>query len=189
MTNERDHIQPARTAAILTILRDSRRAETADCFPRDQDAAAQPGLYTWWADQEGIRILSTPLRTTLPPLIYLGQAGAAPSSTTLYLRVARCHIAGSLSNSTFRRTLAAVLREPLGLVVVGRMKLDQPSEERLSLWIRRHLTVVIAPYRDRGALKALEHNLLTQLDPPLNLNGMPPNAVRRRLQMLRKALG
>jgi hypothetical protein len=89
----------------------------------------QPGLYSWWADQDG----------------------------------------------------AAQLSEGVGFpVFVGR---------RLSAWMREHLSVAVYPYPNRDALADLEDRVLEVLDPPLNLEGMPPSTLRARLSALRSRLG
>jgi hypothetical protein len=109
-------------------------------------------------------------------------------STTLLTRVTRCHIYGALANSTFRRSLAAIIREPLRLEVIGPVKVDSPSEERLSVWICRHLTVTIGAFPDRHTLNAIEDVLLAEFNPPQNLKGMPSSPIRLRVRVLRGAL-
>src|SRR5688572_21582793 len=105
-------------SSIVAALRDSGRAERPDGFPRDRRAASQPGLYSWWADREGLSLLSDALKVPLESLIYAGQAGATkwPSGKqgtgTLYSRIRGQHIMGGLRGSTFRITLAAVLYKP-----------------------------------------------------------------------------
>jgi len=57
----------------------------------------------------------------LAGLIYAGQAGATRwpsgkrSASTLWNRVVSMHLPGAAEFSTFRRTLAAILRSVLGL--------------------------------------------------------------------------
>jgi hypothetical protein len=154
----------------------------------------EAGLYSWWANPEGLLQLAAPFEVPLPPLIYAGQAGAAStragtaSTATLRSRIGGHHLSGNIRSSTFRRTLAAVLREPLGLRLADRGRLDAQSNRLLSAWIRDHLSVAWVPWPERGSLAALEHAVLGRLDPPLNLMGMPPTAVRRRLRELRHAL-
>ncbi len=88
------------------------------------------------------------------------------------------HARGRAEFSTFRRTLAAALREPLALAYE-----DDP---RLDDWIDAHLRVVPLPVDDPDSLSELEDDVLEQLDPPLNLQGMAPSPVRARLSQLRR---
>jgi hypothetical protein len=88
------------------------------------------------------------------------------------------HLDGPAKFSTFRLTLGSVLMEPLGLRSV-----DDP---RLSEWIQNHLRVIAVAVDDADTLKSTEHQVLKQLDPPLNLMGMPPTPIRRRLSELRR---
>jgi hypothetical protein len=119
-----------------------------------------------------------------PGLVYAGQAGATrwpsgqPSTNTLWSRLTRMHARGRAEFSTFRRTLAAVLRKPLGLTHEDAPRLDE--------WIDEQLSVVALPVTDPDALAELEDDVLEQLDPPLNLPGMRPTAIRTRLKELRR---
>jgi len=49
---------------LVAALRDPRTAEPARTFPRDTGAATQPGLYAWWVDAEGLRVLIEQLQTS-----------------------------------------------------------------------------------------------------------------------------
>ena len=139
-------------------------------------------------------IISRALRADLPPLIYVGQAGATSSrsrskrSATLGSRIAGNHLRGNISSSTFRKTLAAVLVEPLGLRLVRPGSLDKESNQSLSSWISEHLSVAIAPVLDREDLADVEQAVLRILDPPLNMMHMSPTPVRTRLAELRAQL-
>jgi hypothetical protein len=176
----------------VAALGDRNMAESPRTFPRDARAAAAPGLYAWWADETALVVLASTLHAELPPLIYAGQAGATStrslkeSRATLGSRIKSNHIGGNVRASTFRHTLAAVVRAPLGLRAERQGRLDRASEECLTSWIKEHLVVAIRPYSDAVNLEALEHGVLTVLDPPLNLRGMLPNPTRRRLRTLRR---
>jgi hypothetical protein len=169
-------------------------AEPAALFPRDRASADHAGLYSWWSDDDGLRVLSLPFALPLSPLIYAGQTGGTTTRSkvqrvaTLRSRIGANHLNGNVSSSTFRETLTAVLREPLGLRLEASRRLDRSSNGRLSDWMRQHLSIVTFPVEDRGALAELEHEVLERLDPPLNLMGMPPSEVRARLRQLRSAL-
>jgi hypothetical protein len=147
-------------------------------------AANSPGLYSWWIDDGGAADVSRGLGLPFEPgLIYAGLAGATrwPSGTrsrsTLWLRIATMHLAGSHEFSTFRRTLGAILASANGSTRV--------NEEQLSDWMRDHLRVVVVPSEDRDELGRLETRVLKMLDPPLNLQGMTLTPVRKRLKALR----
>ena len=87
------------------------------------------------------------------------------------------HLAGSHEFSTFRRTLGAVIASANGSTNV--------NEQELSEWMQEHLKVVAVPFDDRDELGRLEKRVLTALDPPLNLQGMSSNPLRKRLKILR----
>jgi hypothetical protein len=124
--------------------------------------------------------------------VYAGQAGATawPSGirrvATLRSRIGGNHIRGSVRGSTFRLTLAAVLRGPLELQVAGPRKLGSGSEQRLTTWILTHLEVGVHPFPDADRVSELERSVLSLLDPPMNLEGMPLTALRTVLSALRR---
>ena len=164
---------PDQALRVPELLRSERRA------------LEQAGLYSWWVDEPGARDLSSGLRLPVAAgLIYAGQAGATrwpsgrPSSNNLWSRLTRMHARGRAEFSTFRRTLAAALREPLALT--------SEDDPRLDDWIDAHLRVVALPVDDPGTLSELEDDVLEELDPPLNLQGMAPSPVRARLSQLRR---
>ena len=76
-------------------------------------------------------------------LIYAGQAGATRwpsgkrSRNTLWGRITGMHLGGAAEFSTFRRTLAAILRLVLSLTAE-----DDPQ---LSAWINARLRVIAVP--------------------------------------------
>jgi hypothetical protein len=144
-----------------------------------------PGLYSWWADDQGAADLSRGLGLPVPGgLIYAGQAGATRwpsgqrSQGTLWGRITGMHLGGAAEFSTFRRTLAAILRPVLGL--------DTEDDPKLSAWISTHLGVNAVPVPDPDRLAEVETAVLDLLDPPLNLRGRPPTAIRARLAELRR---
>jgi hypothetical protein len=144
-----------------------------------------PGLYSWWVDDQGAADLSRGLGLPVPGgLIYAGQAGATrwPSGQrtqgTLWGRITGMHLAGAAEFSTFRRTLAAILRPVLGL--------DTEDDPKLSAWISTRLGVSTVPVPDPDRLAEAETTVLDLLDPPLNLRGRPPTPIRARLAELRR---
>jgi hypothetical protein len=78
--------------------------------------------------------------------------------------------------------------QPLALSRIARRQLDPQSEERLSAWMRAHLEVAVFSFGDRDPLADIEHCVLSELDPPLNLDGMPSTPLRSELSLLRSAL-
>ena len=106
---------------------------------------------------------------------------------SLRKRIGSNHLRGTVRGSTFRRTLAACLRQPLALEVAP-AGLMRESEQRLSQWMRARLEVAVHPFRDRDALAHLEDEVLVALNPPLNLEGLPQTALRARVSELRSDL-
>ena len=119
--------------------------------------------------------------------LYVGQAGAtrwpsgSNSTATLKSRIRSNHIRGNLSSSTFRRTISALLRQPLNLRLAEPGKLVPEDNRRVSRWIEDHLRIAIVPSEDRDSLESVEQAVLDTLDPPFNLDGRPPTDLRRSL--------
>lgn len=154
-----------------------------------------PGLYSWWVDDAGAGELSDGLGHHVEAgRIYVGQTGATkwPSGTagtaTLAGRIRGNHLGGRIRGSTFRLTLAACLLRPLALVRTAPRQLNPGSEARLSAWMRDRLEVAVFAVLDRDSLADLEHRVLSDLDPPLNLDGMRPTPLRSDLTRLRAQL-
>ena len=180
--------------ALVARLTNLAHSEPAAGFPADRTASGYPGLYSWWADDNALDILSAPFGIRLPPLIYAGQTGATSTRSrrarlaTLGSRICTNHLNGNVASSTFRKTLTAVLFEPLSLKLSGPQCLDKTSNAAVSGWMRAHLCLVIAPHPDRERLAEVEHAVLQRIDPPLNLMGMPPTPIRATLSGLRRRL-
>lgn len=176
------------------MLTDPANAVEPLNFPRDRAEAAMPGMYAWWGDELARRVLGDEIGTELPPLLYVGQAGATkwPSGTrsaaTLASRIGQQHIRGNARSSTFRLTISVLLLNRLGLVPAAGGKLDARSNGLVSAWIAEHLRVAIAPYGDCDTLGVAEAEVVTQLDPPLNLGHCLPSDARARLRGLRHSL-
>jgi hypothetical protein len=164
--------------AALAALGNSAARVPARSWPGSLTGLDQPGLYAWWVDLSGAAMLSVSLGAEVAAgRIYAGQAGATawPSGTrrvaTLRSRIGGNHIRGSVRGSTFRLTLAAVLRGPLELKVAGPRKLDSGSEQRLTTWILTHLEVAVHPFPDADRLGDLARSVLSSLDPPREPGG------------------
>jgi hypothetical protein len=164
----------------------SRALSPQELLGGGRDHLLVPGLYSWWVDDRGAADLSRGLgHPVLAGLIYAGQAGATRwpsgqrSQGTLWDRITGMHLGGAAEFSTFRRTLAAILRPVLGL--------DTEDDPKLSAWISTHLGVNAVPVPDPDRLAEAETAVLDLLDPPLNLRGRPPTAIRARLAELRRS--
>lgn len=180
---------------LVAALADSMRAQAPATFPRDAKAAANPGLYSWWGDEEARRVLAAGLDVdALPPLLYVGQAGATkwpsgkPSNATLRSRIGQQHIRGNARSSTFRLTISAILLAELDLQPAPGGLLTPKSNRVVSGWIATHLQVAIVPFADRDRLGVVEATVVARLDPPLNLDHCTSSAIRTRLSELRRAL-
>ena len=179
----------------IAVLSDRAARISARDWPGRLSQINTPGMYSWWVDGGGASDLSLGLDNPVGAgLIYAGQTGATkwPSgkrgSQTLAARVGGNHLRGSTRGSTFRLTLAACLSAQLGLRAAAPRRLDPVSEENLTDWMQQHLEVAVTTFQNADALRDLERQVLATLDPPLNLDGMPPTAVRRALSARRSQL-
>jgi hypothetical protein len=183
--------------AALQALDPRARRVPAAAWPADlaDPLIDQPGLYSWWVDEDGAMDLARGIGAAVAAgRVYAGQTGATswPSgkvpTSTLKSRIGRNHLRGTIRGSTFRLTLAAGLGQALGLKPAGPRRLEPTSEETLSKWMRKHLEVVVHPFEYRDPLGDLEERLLRALDPLLNLDGRPETQIRISLRTLRHAL-
>ena len=186
---------PGDVMAALLALDTEPRILSACGWPADLEQIDSPGMYAWWVDEAGAEMLGRGLEAELAPgRIYVGLTGATkwPSGSTvrstLRQRVGRNHIRGRIGGSTFRLTLASILRGELALRVTAKRTLEPTSESALTGWIARHLAVAVHPFPVADALADLERKVLARLDPPLNLDERPPSPVRDRLRELRRQL-
>ena len=141
---------------------------------------AEAGIYGWWF-RDGPPMV--PLEGTVEKhgyrLLYVGIAPRRPSkdgsvsNSTLRQRLAGNHLGGSLSSSTVRRTLAALLQDELGLQVgrrpSGKLAMSKDDKCKLTGWMADHaalsLMVLLTPWQIEDAL------LQSDLPLPLNLAG------------------
>ena len=91
------------------------------------------------------------------------------------------HLGGRHDFSTFRLSLGSILASARTETEI--------DEERLTAWMHEHLRFVTIPVDDGDALDGLERAVLRELDPPLNLDKMPPSPIRGRLTELRRQYG
>jgi hypothetical protein len=138
------------------------------------DLPGVSGFYAWWMDTGSIPQLQGPrnAKASKLELLYVGIAPVRPTSTqSIRTRVIGNHLRGNTGSSTFRFSLAALLAVELDLHPIKRhSKVVLPLEENraLSEWQRRHLSLTFAPYPEPWTI---EHAVIVQLKPPLNLAG------------------
>jgi hypothetical protein len=169
----------------LRLSDPSRALSPQDLLDRGRGSLLVPGLYSWWVDEKGAADLSRGLgHPVTGGMIYAGQAGATRwpsgkrSANTLWGRITGMHLGGAAEFSTFRRTLAAILRPVL--------ELSSEDDPQLSAWINAHLRVNAVPVPDADRLGQIETAVLGTLDPPLNLSSRPITPIRARLAELRR---
>ncbi len=171
------------TAVDVEVLLDPARAVSpAALLERGPEGLDVPGLYTWWIDEAGAADVSRGMGYPVAPgLLYAGKAGghrreAAPSSATLWGRIAGNHPRGNARSSTFRKSLAAVL----GAAGVAH------SEDELTAWMHAHLRVHPLPVPSADVAR-LEDDLVARARPPLNLAGLPKDDARSALSPAARA--
>ncbi len=173
---------------VLSGLRDVASAMTlAEVLATAGSGLRMPGMYSWWVDEAGAADLSTGLgHPVAPGLLYAGLAGATrsggkSSSNTLWGRISTMHLGKNHNFSTLRLSLGSTLANAHGQTAI--------DEAQLTHWMHAHLRLITIPVGDADSLDALETDLLTALDPPLNLAKVAKNPLRQRLSALRKQYG
>ncbi|RBY88124.1 GIY-YIG nuclease family protein [Blastococcus sp. TBT05-19] len=133
------------------------------------EVPAEPGLYAWWAPAGAVPGIPGPAHPTVAlELLYVG---IAPSRTTsrasLRSRVLGNHAGGNTGSSTLRRSLAALLTDSQGYRTrwTSRTVLEPADEQRLSAWMREHLSLTWAVH---PAPWDVEAAVIERLTPPLN---------------------
>jgi len=195
MTERRKAATEAELAAALEHLAESPDRISAKDWPAHFAGIDGPGMYSWWVDERGGVDLTEGLGEPITQgRIYAGLTGATkwPSgkvgSATLRSRIGSNHLGGRIRSSTFRLTLAASLLNTLELQLDGPKRLSKDSEARLTAWMRGHLSVAVFVFPKADVLADLENEVLSVLDPPLNLAGLPRTSTRAKLTELRAAL-
>ena len=182
------------TEDIVARLSNPDEAEDPLRISGNSVAGDSPGLYSWWADSTANDLFANVVGSVpADRCVYVGQTGATQPSgkssrATLKNRILGNHLRGNVGSSTFRKTISAILFEPMNLRLEKPGQLASDSNKVVSAWIKDHLRVAIVPYTDRDSLLDVEKQVLASLDPPLNLDGVPTNDLRRRLKDLRKRL-
>ena len=183
-----------RADQVARLLIDPANRNPVRSFPDGHTDLDQPGLYAWFADLEARHLLTDVLGAPFDELIYAGQAGASTRRSgtvrvaTLGSRIGGNHLHGNIESSTFRKTLTAVLLEPIGLRLSLAGRLDPESNQAVSRWMADHLSLATIGCPDRSVLARLEEEVLSLLAPPLNLMGMVRTPARLRLMKLRSSL-
>jgi len=166
--------------AIESVL-EALSAQTWTFHEAVTSCPSLPGLYAIHArgPAESTRIRVWVQLGLGPPVdrrpLYVGK-----SEDDLAGRDVRDHFSGPSGGSTVRRSLAALLREDLGLKACPRNPdrpgyfanygLETQSELRLSHWMSECLTLAVWPKLAKaGELRTLEEAVIRQLHPPLNL--------------------
>lgn len=175
-------------AELVERLRDSDRAiQPADFLATGGTGLRAPGLYSWWVDADGAIDLSRGLgHPVLQGLIYAGLAGATRTSgrkskNTLWGRIKTMHLGGRHEFSTFRLSLGSILAEASGAAEI--------DEGALTGWMHTHLRLIAIPVGDADTLGVVETGVLSELNPPLNLDKVTRDPLRTQLSTLRKKHG
>jgi hypothetical protein len=185
---ENDAVGGSSGTTVISQLQDGETATAlADIIAGGGADLRVPGMYSWWIDDAGAVDLTRGLGHRIQPgLIYAGLAGAtrsggAASSNTLWGRIATMHLGNRHEFSTLRRSLGSILAESHGQPTI--------DEKQLTRWMHAHLRVIPIPIADVDTLDRLESEILTELDPPLNLAKVPKTPLRQQLSVLRKKYG
>lgn len=141
---------------------------------KDGGVPAEPGVYEWWlASSDALPEVPAYPHPTEPGLrlLYVGIGPRdAASKETLRSRGLKKHVGSGLADSTFRRSLAALLWEEHGwtprLTDAGRFKFSPEDDAGLRAWQERNLRLswvhVERPWD-------VEDFAIGQLEPPFNL--------------------
>ena len=133
-----------------------------------------PGFYAWWINDERISDATPalPLNRPLPvqkpwSLLYIGICPKKPSNRTIEDRILKDHRGNSIGSSTFRFSLAALLRGQLALTPQQGFDRARISDEpRLGEWIDKNCGLTFAQCDQPWTV---EKEIIETLCPPLNL--------------------
>jgi hypothetical protein len=157
-------------AAVVPALRALPRPLPEVSGPADDGGApTEPGLYAWWSVPGSVPGITGPRHPEADlELLYVGIAPSrATSRATLRSRLLGNHASGNTGSSTLRRSLAALLTESQGYRTrwTSRTVLLPEDEQRLTAWMREHLSVAWAVH---PAPWEVEAAVIEALRPPLN---------------------
>lgn len=180
------------------LLRPERLISAAEIVADGRLIPSVAGIYGWWFRGD---IPYVPLERTLScqdhRLLYVGIAPREPSrngsvsSSNLRKRICRDHLGRRIARSTLRRSLAALLKDELGLNIVpngaGKQAMSVQDEGKLTGWIREHGAVSWVacdrPWKTEAELLANVHIAF-----PINITGAL-QAFRQHLLALRSGTG
>jgi hypothetical protein len=176
---------------VTTLTRTPLSTSDARRSPADGGLPEKAGFYAWWSSAgaiAGVPLVPHPMEPTLG-LFYVGISPAnATSKQSVRTRVINSHLSGNLGSSTFRLTLAALLRQPLDLHPEMRTtKVVLPPAENTSLsgWQATHLRLTWCVCADPWTI---EHQVIQKMQPPLNLAANAQHPFHRTLTEARRAL-
>ncbi|PZH02142.1 hypothetical protein C1I97_21840 [Streptomyces sp. NTH33] len=138
------------------------------------------GLCAWWAAPDVLPSFPGPANSADPGhrLLYVGKA------TRLRSRITSDHLRQS-GSSTLRRTLAGLLmpaEDYRTAWTADRVALVPEDEERLTVWMHKHLALTWTEHPDPSAVR---DSLISRLCPPFNVGGAQPGAVRDAVEEAR----
>ncbi|CAM2778236.1 RES domain-containing protein [Prescottella defluvii] len=182
---------PNESALYLAALPFAR----AQVLSRPCPVPASPGVYGWWfrelpadidtsscAKKDGLTLLYTGISPSAPPA-----NGKAPSTQDIRKRI-RTHYTGNAEGSTLRKTLGCLLSDRLGIelrrVGSGNRRTFVAGEKTLSEWMAENALVSWVCHPEPWVL---EHQLITSLDVPLNLDANAHNGFYSTLKSVRRA--
>jgi hypothetical protein len=152
---------------IPASISGARRPAPAGGLPEEA------GFYAWWTRPgtiSGIPETGHPDARLDLVLFYVGIAPNGPtSSSTIRSRVIGNHLAGNVGSSTFRFTLASLLRPTLKLHPIRtktKVVLAASENHQLTVWMQEYLRLTWAPC---GEPWTREPEVIDQMAPPLNL--------------------
>lgn len=180
-------VDEAMVCAALAALADGPRHTAKEAL---EVVPNEAGLYAVHGDL--LAVVELAAGAAGHPL-YVGKA-----ERSLVGRDLRTHFAtGKTGSSTLRRTLSALLREPLELRAVPRnftrpdgsanYSLESSGDERLTEWMHARLRLSVWVRPDGVVLDEVETAVLNALRPPLNLAKMG-NLSDRRVKVARAAM-
>lgn len=177
----------------------ARFLSPARVFSRDEVLArpspvpAASGVYGWWfRDLPALIDTVRCRRRDSLALLYVGisprqpPARGQPASRQNLRARLWTHYAGNAEGSTLRKTLGCLLADQLGIqlrrVGSGRRKTFADGEQLLSAWMSQNTFV---SWMTRERPWELEHDLITTVDLPLNLEGNTTHRFHRELTQVR----
>ena len=165
--------------AALAALVDSPRHTAKEAL---EVVPSEAGLYAVYGDLLAVEELAAGV---VDRPLYVGKAERSLVGRDLHTHFAT----GKTGSSTLRRTLAALLREPLELRAVPRnlarpdgsanYSLESSGDERLTEWMHARLRLSLWVRPDDVVLDEVETAVLNALRPPLNLAKMGSLGDRR----------